>query len=79
MQVTVETTQGLERRMRVEIPEERVRGEVDKRLGDLARSVRNSGIPSGKGAGEGSRAALRPAGSRTKWWADWCRSRSSTH
>ena len=48
MQVTVETTQGLERRMRVEIPEERVRGEVDKRLGDLARSVRIPGFRPGK-------------------------------
>ena len=48
MQVTVETVQGLERRMRVEIPEERVRGEVDKRLGDLARSVRIPGFRPGK-------------------------------
>ena len=48
MQVTVETTQGLERRMRVEIPEEKVRGEVDKRLGDLARSVRIPGFRPGK-------------------------------
>ena len=48
MQVTVETTQGLERRMRVEIPEERVRGEVDKRLGDLARSVRIPGFRPGR-------------------------------
>ena len=48
MQVTVETTQGLERRLRVEIPEERVRGEVDKRLGDLARSIRIPGFRPGK-------------------------------
>ena len=48
MQVTVEAVQGLERRMRVEIPEERVRGEVDKRLGDLARSVRLPGFRPGK-------------------------------
>ena len=48
MQVTVETTQGLERRLRVQIPEERVRGEVDKRLGDLARNVRISGFRPGK-------------------------------
>ena len=48
MQVTVETTQGLERRMRVEIPEERIRGEVDKRLGDLARNVRIPGFRPGK-------------------------------
>ena len=48
MQVTVETTQGLERRMRVEIPEERVRGEIDKRLGNLARSARIPGFRPGK-------------------------------
>lgn len=48
MQVTVETTQGLERRMRVEIPEDKVRGEIDKRLGDLARSVRIPGFRPGK-------------------------------
>lgn len=48
MQVTVETIQGLERRMRVEIPEERVRGEIDKKLGDLARSVRIPGFRPGK-------------------------------
>jgi len=48
MQVTVETTQGLERRMRVEIPEERIKGEVDKRLGDLARNARIPGFRPGK-------------------------------
>ena len=48
MQVTVETTQGLERRMHVEIPEERIKGEVDKRLGDLARSARIPGFRPGK-------------------------------
>lgn len=48
MQVTVETTQGLERRMRVEIPEERVRGEVDKKLDDLAKSMRIPGFRPGK-------------------------------
>ena len=48
MQVTVETTQGLERRLRVEIPEERVRSEVDRRLGDLARNVRIPGFRPGK-------------------------------
>ena len=48
MQVTVETTQGLERRMRVEIPEERVKGEIDRRLRDLARSARIPGFRPGK-------------------------------
>ena len=48
MQVTVETTQGLERRMLVEIPEERITGEVGKRLGDLARNVSVPGFRPGK-------------------------------
>ena len=48
MQVTVETIQGLERRMRVEIPEERIKGEIDKRLGDLARNARIPGFRPGK-------------------------------
>ncbi len=48
MRVTVETTRGLERCMRVEIPEEKVRGEIDRRLGDLARSVRIPGFRPGK-------------------------------
>ena len=48
MQVTVETTQGLERRMLVEIPEERITGEVGKRLGDLARNVSIPGFRPGK-------------------------------
>lgn len=48
MQVTVETNEGLERKLRVQIPEDRVRGEVDKRLGDLARSVRMPGFRPGK-------------------------------
>ena len=48
MQVTVETTQGLERRVLVEIPEERITGEVGKRLGDLARNVSIPGFRPGK-------------------------------
>lgn len=48
MQVTVDTTNGLERRMRVQIPEDRVQGEVDKRLGDMARSMRIPGFRPGK-------------------------------
>ena len=48
MQVTVETIQGLERRMLVEIPEERITGEVGKRLGDLARNVSIPGFRPGK-------------------------------
>ena len=48
MQVTVESTSTLERRMRVQIPEERVMGEVDKRLGDLARSASLPGFRPGR-------------------------------
>lgn len=48
MQVTVESTSTLERRMRVQIPEERVTGEVDKRLGDLARSASLPGFRPGR-------------------------------
>ena len=48
MQVTVETTQGLERRVLVEIPEERITGEIGKRLGDLARNVSVPGFRPGK-------------------------------
>ena len=40
MQVTVEDVSGLERRMRVRIPEERVKGEVVRRLNSLAAKVR---------------------------------------
>ena len=48
MQVTVETAEGLERRMKVQVPEERVKGEVDKRLKDLAAQVRVPGFRPGK-------------------------------
>ena len=60
----METTQGLERRMRVEIPEERVRGEIDKRLGDLARSIRIPGFRPGKAPVKVVAPALRTAGAR---------------
>ncbi|HYN77116.1 MAG TPA: trigger factor family protein, partial [Lamprocystis sp. (in: g-proteobacteria)] len=48
MQVSVETGEGLERRMRVELPFDLIRGEVDKRLGDIARSARLPGFRPGK-------------------------------
>ena len=63
MQVTVETTQGLERRMRVEIPEEQIKDEVDRRLGDLARSVRIPGFRPGKAP---VRVVARRYGSRVR-------------
>lgn len=48
MQVTVEDTSALERRMRVRIPEERVKGEVVRRLNSLASRVRVPGFRPGK-------------------------------
>lgn len=48
MQVTVEDTSALVRRMRVQIPEERVKGEVRRRLSSLAGNVRVPGFRPGK-------------------------------
>ncbi len=48
MQVTVETPSGLGRRMRVEIPEDRISGEIQKRLQKLAGDVRLPGFRQGK-------------------------------
>ena len=48
MRVTVETTTGLERRLSVEIPEERLQGEIDKRLDSLAKEARVPGFRAGK-------------------------------
>jgi trigger factor len=48
MQFTVSTTQGLERRIEVEIPHTRVAGEVDRRLRDLARTANVRGFRKGK-------------------------------
>lgn len=48
MQVTVESSAGLERRMRVQVPEDRVSSEVDKRLDELSRSARLPGFRPGK-------------------------------
>ena len=48
MQVTVETTQGLERRLKVQVPEDRVQGEVSKRLTNIAQSARLPGFRPGK-------------------------------
>ena len=48
MQVTVETTQGLERRVKVQVPEDRVQGEVSKRLTSIAQSARLPGFRPGK-------------------------------
>ena len=48
MQVTVETTTGLERKLRVAIPEDRIKGEVQKRLGNMAQTARLPGFRPGK-------------------------------
>ncbi|MCP1676314.1 trigger factor [Natronocella acetinitrilica] len=48
MQVSVETTSGLERKMRVQVPADRVDGEVESRLRNLARQVRLDGFRPGK-------------------------------
>jgi trigger factor len=48
MQVIVEDASGLERRMRVEIPEDRVRGEIERRLTSMVGNVRVPGFRPGK-------------------------------
>lgn len=48
MQVSVETTSALERRMTVEVPEERIEKEVQERLRNLARTTRIKGFRPGK-------------------------------
>ncbi len=48
MQVSVETTNGLERRMTVTVPKENIDGEVQKRLKDLAGRVKLDGFRPGK-------------------------------
>ena len=48
MQVSVETTSGLERRMMIEVPGEQVDQEVQSRLQNLARTVKLNGFRPGK-------------------------------
>lgn len=48
MQVSIETGEGLERRMTVELPAEKVQQEVDKRLQNMTRTVRIDGFRPGK-------------------------------
>ncbi len=48
MQVSVETTEGLERKLTVEIPAEQIDGEVKKRIADTAKKVRLDGFRPGK-------------------------------
>jgi trigger factor len=46
--VSVESTQGLERRLKVEVPAERVESEIDKRLKDMSRRAKIKGFRPGK-------------------------------
>lgn len=48
MQVSIETTSGLERRLTVNLPAETVDKEVDKRLQQAAKTVRMNGFRKGK-------------------------------
>jgi trigger factor len=48
MQVTVESTQGLERRVKIQVPEDRIQGEISKRLTSIAQSARLPGFRPGK-------------------------------
>ena len=48
MQVSIETLEGLERRMTVQIPSERVTEAVEKKLRDLSKTVRIDGFRPGK-------------------------------
>ena len=48
MQVSVEVTQGLERRMTVGVPKERIEEEIQNRLKSMSRTVRLDGFRPGK-------------------------------
>lgn len=48
MQVTVETTQGLERKMRVVVPSERVENQITEKVKETARRARINGFRPGK-------------------------------
>jgi trigger factor len=48
MQVAVETTEGLQRRMTVDLPEERIADEVDSRLKSMLQNARIPGFRPGK-------------------------------
>ena len=48
MQVSLETTSGLERRLTITIPADQIDGEVNKRLQDMSRRVKLDGFRPGK-------------------------------
>ena len=62
MQVSVESTGTLERRMEVQVPAVEIDKAVDERLQRLSRTVRLKGFPARQGAGQGRAPAVRPAG-----------------
>jgi trigger factor len=48
MQISVETTAGLERRMQIQVPAERIAQEIDERLKSMSRTVKLKGFRPGK-------------------------------
>jgi trigger factor len=48
MQVSIETTSGLERRLTIGVPAEKVESEVQKRLQEAAKNIRMNGFRKGK-------------------------------
>src|SRR5690625_4735300 len=48
MQVSIETTSGLERRLTIGVPAEQVESEVQKRLQEAAKNIRLNGFRKGK-------------------------------
>ncbi|WP_041523185.1 trigger factor [Gilvimarinus agarilyticus] len=48
MQVSIETTSGLERRLTIGVPADTVEGEIEKRLKDAAKNIRINGFRKGK-------------------------------
>ena len=48
MQASIESTGNLERRLTFSLPEERLQGHINGRLGEIARTVRIKGFRPGK-------------------------------
>ena len=59
---SVESLGNLERRMTFRLPAERLETQVGGRLREIGRTRADQGLPSGQGARQGHRAALRAAG-----------------
>ena len=74
MQVSIETTSGLERRLTVGVPADRVDGAVDQRLREAARNVRLPGFRPGKVPMKRDAAAIW---SGCTSGSDWVRSSAS--